>query len=71
MPVRTPPPGIEEPDHDVALGSTLTNAVPAPSTATHGPPGAHETALRALVSIEVELQVGLGLVGSEVLSAAP
>ena len=65
--MRTPPPGTEDGD-----GSPLTHALPAPSTATHGPTGAHETPFSDWpASFTVALQCGLGLVGLEVLNPAP
>jgi hypothetical protein len=67
-----PPSGTNADDHAEAFGPTLTNASPRPSTATHGPPGAHETAFNdSPRSIGATLQLGLGFIGSDVLSAYP
>jgi hypothetical protein len=50
----------------------LTKAYPRPSTATHNPAGAQETALSdSPGSVGATLQVGEELVGSDVLSALP
>jgi hypothetical protein len=71
-PVSPPPPGTEDGDQVAALGPTLANTLPALSTTTQRPPGAQETAFSEWPgSLNVALQVGLGLVGLEVLNPAP
>jgi hypothetical protein len=62
MPVRASVAGNEDGD-----SAPITHALPPLSTATHRPPGAQETAFSDLPeSLNAGLQLGLGLVGSEV-----
>jgi hypothetical protein len=67
-----PASGVDAEDHLDALAPVLTKASPRPSTATHGPPGAHETAFKDWPgSIAAVLHDGEAAVGSDVLSASP
>ena len=53
------------------LGSSLASALPCPSTATHSPEAAQETAVSRSLSIGVRLQVAAGAVGSALASTSP